>query len=473
MPIAPLTQLRLDLIWAEWLACKSVTEVYRRTGHCRDVIYKEIRRRAMTKNSLANLEDIDKNVVPEIIDFAKPKIITKQVNDSQIDPSLSSQLGEIERKFRGDDMEIVFTVDSPITTPEEAFVRSGADPTIWYIEDYECTAYQVVMRVRRGQDSQGRQLADSPHLKQLWRVKIRVKRVLAKPFQVAHEALFQRMKAFTPEHLPISRPRIKSPYLLEIDLFDVHFGKLAWKRESGQDQDLKIIERLFFDAFEDLLAEISGREIERILIPVGNDFFHIDGVTNQTTSGTPVDTDGRYAKIIEIGQMAMVYLIERAVKIASVEVKHIPGNHDRIASWHLCHYLQAWFRTCADVTIDTEPRPRKFVAYGRHLIGLTHGSEEKTTSLPAILMNEAKDLWAAADYGEWHLGHFHKKKQVETTTIDTHDGIKIRNLHALSAIDSWHYRKGYVGGRRAAEAFLFARDSGNTTNIEVELRRTM
>jgi hypothetical protein len=381
-------------------------------------------------------------------------------------------VGEVERQERGDALEIAFLSDEKIETIEQAFVKSGADASVWFVKKFECNAYQVAMKVRRGQDAQRLARPDQPMLKQLWRVKIYCERLLPRPFQVAQAAVFARLFEAAPRLEPIRRARPRSPNLMVLDLFDVHFGKLAWARESGQDYDLRIAERVFREAFEDLLDQAVGREVAEILVPVGNDFFHIDSPRNETTSGTRVDTDGRYAKIIEAGEIGLIDLVSRARAIAPVKVIHVPGNHDRTASWHACRTLWAYFHRSPDVAVDFDPSPRKYHAFGRHLIGFTHGNEEKLDSLPRIMTTEAKAAFAASDYQEFHRGHFHCKREYRFLSVDTVDGMIVRNLCSLSATDAWHHLKGYVGGRRAAEAYFYDAASGNVANALVEIRPT-
>jgi hypothetical protein len=328
------------------------------------------------------------------------------------------------------------------------------------------------MRLRAGQDDRGKWRPDAGHTKQNWRVSLVLARILPKPFQAAHEAIFRRLADQAPAYHPVQYARPTAPHLLEVDLFDVHFGKLAWGRETGEDYDLKIAERIFGEAVEDILSRASGREIDRILLPIGNDFFNIDGISNTTTAGTPQDTDGRYQKIIEAGEMAVIQAVERLRMIAPVKVLYVPGNHDRISVWHLCRTLWARFHRCPEVSVDYEPSPRKYYMYHRTLIGFVHGNEEKLSSLPIIMATEVPALWAAAERREIHIGHWHQSRKTETTPVATHDGVKVRTLQSLSGRDAWHARRGYLGGTRAAEAFLFDSVTGDVTGIEVSLRRT-
>ena len=66
---------------------------------------------------------------------------------------------------------------------------------------------------------------------------------------------------------------------------------------------------------------------------------------------------------------------------------------------------------------------------------------------------------AESDHREWHLGDKHHKKDLLQRTEDV-DGVTIRLLRSLSATDTWHFDKGYVGGVRSAEGFLWDKGDG-------------
>src|SRR5690606_23785929 len=61
--------------------------------------------------------------------------------------------------------------------------------------------------------------------------------------------------------------------LLEISLFDLHFGKLGWAGEVGENFDTKIAYARFIDAINNLLQRAQGFQVSKILFPIGNDFF--------------------------------------------------------------------------------------------------------------------------------------------------------------------------------------------------------
>lgn len=384
-------------------------------------------------------------------------------------PDAGSTIGE---KFveSGDTAEVEFSCEKRIRTVDDAIRHGQIDTSIWRVDRFEVTSWEQGAKLRVvGPD--GKQMGDRPTIQTLWRVALKLKRILPKPYLDAAEALFDRVKDHAPRYPKVEYAKPRTPHLLEIDLFDCHFGKLAWARETGEDYDLRIAERLFRDAVHDILSRAEGYGIERIVFPIGNDFCHVDGPNNQTTAGTPQDTDGRFWKIVDIMNAAMVWAFEECLKVAPTKGVLVEGNHDRVASGYLARHLAAWFHRSPDVSIDFEPRSRKYELYGPTLIGWTHGCDEKPSSLPMIMATEAPEMWASSSFREWHCGHFHSSKRTDFNAVSNHDGVKVRNLQSLSGRDAWHYRKGYVGGKRAAEAFLFCRETGDVHSFEVSMRR--
>lgn len=258
--------------------------------------------------------------------------------------------------------------------------------------------------------------------------------------------------------------------MMEISLFDNHFGMLAWGPEcGGKSQDLKIIERLYSNAVNYMLDSVDPDRdrFEKILFPVGSDFFHVNDTKNVTPQNkNPLDVDSRLAKIFSVGCMAVINAIEECRHVAPTKVVFVPGNHDSETSYFLCKYLEAWYRNCDDVSVDTGPAPRKFIRYGVNLIGLTHGSEEPWRDLPTIMATEVPGQWAETEHREWHVGHQHKRKQTQWLSADTIGSVTVRMLPSLSRLDAWHYKKGYCS-QKAAEAYLWSRNNGYVGHLSV------
>ena len=364
-------------------------------------------------------------------------------------------------KVGGTDREAFIQLDSPqrIQTLEDAVAFAKVDLAVWRVKSWECTGWEVGMKLREFDG--GKVKGERPITRPLWRVSLKLERLLAKPIHDAIATIFDRMKGHEPNYQSLSNrsTSIGEPHLCVVDLVDVHFGKLAWAAETGQDYDLKIAESVYRDAVQRIIHRTSGFRVAEWLMPIGSDFLHVDGLNGMTTAGTPQDVDGRIAKVLGTAFQAVVWAVEELAQYAPVYAVWVPGNHDRLLSWCLSQSLAAWFRSTDRVHVDYSPTSRKYHPFGKVLIGLTHGNQEKHSSLPVIMATERPHDWAASTVREWHVGHLHKARRVDYVGLDTHDGVPVRTLRSLSAVDAWHFRKGYVGTERAAEAYLYSRDS--------------
>lgn len=358
----------------------------------------------------------------------------------------------------------------PDLTVEDAIKRAGFDSAIWMVDKVTVNRWDVTMKLRGGSRKDGTHPSDTPFKTTNQGSKVVLKRRVPQSIEDASRAIIDRMKKHSPPYKKLSYPKVSDPHMVEFSLFDHHFGKLAWHRETENNYDLQIAEALFMNAVTDLLAKVRGFPIEKIILPIGQDFFHIDSPKNQTFKETPQDVDGRYAKIFEVGTMAVVKAIDTLQRVAPIEVIYSRGNHDPTMGWHLVKFLEAWYRKSKAVTIDSGPKARKYVHYGCVLIGFTHGDEEKHDRLPTIMASEVPDLWAKTTFREWHTGHFHKRKETRYTSTDSHVGITVRTLPSLSGTDYWHYLKGYVNSNRAAEAYLWSKANGYTGHFSSNAR---
>lgn len=292
-----------------------------------------------------------------------------------------------------------------------------------------------------------------------------------------HEIFSELIKNYQPpvttaKFSPKTNSSLKENNLLEITLFDLHIGKLAWAGEVGENYDTKIAYARFIDAINNLLQRAQGFEFSRIVFPIGNDFFNSDNMHNTTTAGTPQDEDLRWQKTFQLGCELLIHAIG-ILKTTGVpiDILMIPGNHDWERNYYLGTVLDAWFRKDDQVTIDNGANPRKYYSFGDVLLGYTHGKEEKEMSLPMLMAIEKPELWGQSKFREWHLGHFHKKKNMnytvldKTRTLNEENGVIVRYLSSLSGVEEWHFKKGYVGSYKAGEAFVWNDKAGMVAHL--------
>ena len=370
----------------------------------------------------------------------------------------------------GDDFGRVETVDYEIKTVNQALARAQVNLAVWEPVECKVGSSQVGMKMRRVQ--KGGAITYYPIKRTLWRVSCKLKRKIPKNILLAFEGLYEKMKGHEPDYRKLPPlPKLKEKFMLEVSLFDHHFGKLAWGAETGTDYDMKIAESLYLNAVQDLLARTQGYPVEKILFPIGQDFFHVDNSQNRTVNDTQQDLDTRYGKMIELGTEAVIKAIDFLIARAPVEIIWVPGNHDRTTSYHLAREIRAWYHTTDRVSVDVSPQIRKYYMYERSLIGFTHGDSEPHRDLPTIMASERPELWAKAVDRVWHVGHYHKKKEVRHTAADSFQNCRVQTLNSLSGTDFWHYKMGFVGGKRCAEAFLWSAADGYTGTFSVNARQ--
>jgi hypothetical protein len=271
--------------------------------------------------------------------------------------------------------------------------------------------------------------------------------------------------------------RVDDPHLLEIDLADLHFDRLAWDEESGENWDMKISSHVAVQAVRQLLALSAPFPIERILYICGNDFYTSDTPADTTTAGTPQDADGRWQKSFRNGVRLQVELINIMRSRAPVDVVVVPGNHDTTRAFYAGVVLDAMYSSSKDVRVINNAAPRKYYRWGTTLLGFSHGHSEKHGALPLIMAGEAPDDWAKTTHREFHVGHFHHKKETQFHTGQEFGPVRVRILPSLTATDGWHAAQGYVGAQKVCEAYLwseargyvghFSWGPGGTRNIRV------
>lgn len=243
--------------------------------------------------------------------------------------------------------------------------------------------------------------------------------------------------------------------LFELPIMDFHLGKLAWSGETGDDDyDLKVAAKLWKKTVDDLIDKAcSFGEIEKILFPVGQDYFHFDTPTVTTTAGTQLDSDTRWQKMFSKGVELLVWAVEQLRKIAPVEVLWIPGNHDQMLSYAATVGLAQRYAETKSVKVDLSATPRKYRLFGNSLIGYSHG-EKEGKRLEGLMQVEVPELWGDSIFREFHMGHLHTESTV------TKNGIVFRRISAITAPDAWHVENGFIGSVRQAQAFMWDRDRG-------------
>ena len=324
---------------------------------------------------------------------------------------------------------------SRIKNIEDLIEHCEIDLDVWEIERYVVNKWEV------GSNVEGTIIVEPLFQIKAWLKKntdiLNIKKL--------RDELINEVKTFSPKYPSFNYKKIKKGHLLEVNIFDLHFGKLCWGLETGDNYDTKIAAKRFLKAIDAIIQRSKGYDIKRVVFPVGNDFFNSDTRLNQTSAGTPQDEDVRWQKTFKEGRQLLIAGIDMLSKVAPVDVVIIQGNHDWERSFYVGDVLSCWYHNNKNVIVNNEPTPRKHYQFGNCLISYTHGNNEKTIDLPLLVASEVPKLWAATQFREIHIGHLHHKKEIKFMATQEHKGIVIRFMRSLSGTDAWHNLKGYKG----------------------------
>ena len=227
--------------------------------------------------------------------------------------------------------------------------------------------------------------------------------------------------------------------MLEIPLFDMHWGIS------------------FFNHYEpvlkDILDLIHSRSWDRIVIPIGQDFFHNDSIVNPTTTkGTVVDKVDM-TRAVKEGRDFIMAIIDEALLCANdVNVFYSAGNHDRSISWM---FMQVLLERYGSEVVDDSMEYRKVFTYGKNSVMVTHGDSKQATAknLAHIFPIAYPEEFAQATTREVHSGHLHHESEADIY------GVMVRRLSSGAAVDDWSNRQDFIGTHRRFMIFEWDRES--------------
>lgn len=380
------------------------------------------------------------------------RAIRESISD-QVTPTNSKLLAKVKHEIDG--VTIEKAVNEEVRNIDDLIEKCQIDTKNYEVSTWECSKWNVASK-----DEETGELGK----KELYAVRAKLqRRTPDTDLNAQKEYLLNEIKKSSPinklELDPGFFGRQVTDSVLEISIPDLHIGKFSWGKETGEDYDIKIACQRYTDAVEELLSRANLSTVDRILLPVGNDMINVDNKFGTTTMGTPQSTDSRFGKMFQAAKKLLINTIDRLSTIAPVDVVVISGNHDSVTMFTLGEVLDAWYHNSELVNVDNSPKARKYYQYGKNGLMFTHGNEEKHSELGLIFATEEPKLWAATEFREVHLGHFHKVKRTSFVSVDEFQGFKVRILPSLSGTDSWHYSKGY-NSKKGAQAFVYHRTKG-------------
>ena len=274
--------------------------------------------------------------------------------------------------------------------------------------------------------------------------------VVTKGDEASKHELKKEIEDFAAQYSPkvskIKTKKLTDPCVYEISLPDIHYGKRT-------EETLQDLETNFMSCVEDLVEKASGLDIEKFLLPIGNDGMNSEGMRRTTTKGTPQDDVADWKDTFRGYWKLMVRAIDHLKEIAPVHVIVVSGNHDFERMFYAGDVISGWYKNDKNVTVDNSLEQRKYFEYGNNMIMFTHGDKEKPAEMPLIMATEQPLMFARCNFREAHCGHLHKEM------VNEYRGIKVRFLPSICSNDSWHKGMGYEA-KRTAQAHIWSKDRG-------------
>lgn len=284
-----------------------------------------------------------------------------------------------------------------------------------------------------------------------WR---RALEAVIEPMSLAAEKL---ASTYRPPLRAAWRPPSGAPRgLLVLSPTDLHFGKHGWDGFGAGAYSRAICAERLQSAVARVLSRLPAPP-ERILVPIGSDWFHVDNSEGKTTAGTPQDMDGVPEQIWEEGQALALDVLNTLRSVAPLDIVIQAGNHDRLLSACLFSVVKAYFRSDEKVRFLGDQGPYQYVSYGQSLIGITHGDGLKSAKdLGPLMAVSQAGAWARAATGQryWLTGNLHHY------AVHEEAGVTVFLLPSLAGSDRWHTRKGYTTARAALQGLLFDEAEG-------------
>ena len=350
-------------------------------------------------------------------DYDKLRRIVKSqdlLEDSATESSFNLEKGEAK-------MSIISS--SEPKTPEEIIKVLNIDTTKWKLSSYW-----------------NKQMGDH------WRVSAMITRLKDNEIDNVAELL----KTFKPKkYNPVTR--LKTPGKTKtagvLSLQDIHFGK----------EGNETIDKDFEETIKDLINRATNsHHIEELYYVIGGDVINMDTWSGTTTSGTPLDNcmtaTEAYMQAFDSLQWSINYLKQFCDKL---QVVYIPGNHDRLSSFHLAHGLSKCFND-KNIVWDVVYLERKVFVYKDNFFAFEHGDVNTKNSLLVYSMEYPKD-WGKTLHRTLYTGHYHHKKKIQYITEHENTGFMLKILPSLSRTDYYHYHNKFIGSRRSGVLSLHSK----------------
>lgn len=347
----------------------------------------------------------------------KKGLIQGNTEQNNAPPKFKEENGVDFKKGTGYSDKLIELANDEEITEEKLLLAHGYDPNEWKITKVKNSMWQH----HNKQDGTKTLLASRIEFEK-------------RGNEVNWNEFLESVKNIEPMTFKIPKYKVKHKQLLEIPIFDPHFGINDYDYYKPTQNR---IDRL-----------ITSRVWEEIIITIGSDMFHHNDHRNRTAKGTEI----QHADMIQAWEDARTFyepLIQKAIKHSNrVKVFYIKGNHDESLSWAFAKMLEVMY---PQVEFDTDFEERKVHTFEKIFIGYTHG-DKGAKRIPRLFPAEFPQEWAKSEVRELHAGHIHHE------VVKDEFGITMRSLSTRARTDQWHRDNGYVGNHKRFMVFEYSED---------------
>ena len=288
-------------------------------------------------------------------------------------------------------------------------------------------------------------------------------RVSALVSQVKHpeEKLFKELleswspKSYKVPKVNLSKIKNDNPHCGVMSLQDIHFGK----------QGNETIDKDFEDTVINLISRaVPVHYIETMYFVVGGDLINMDTFEGSTTGGTALDNcmtaTEAYMQAFDAMHWALNYIKNYCKNLIVV---YVPGNHDRLSSYHLVHALSKSIES-KEITWDIKYEERKVHVWCNNFNAFEHG-DKRSKNNPLIYASEYPKQWGETTNRTLFKGHIHTDRKVEYMTSNETAGFIEKTLPSLGKTDYYHYSNKFVGNRRSGKLEIQHPTMGNICEL--------
>lgn len=340
-----------------------------------------------------------------------------------------------------EESRLISCEDDVTRDPYKLLEALGYDPTKWELVTYRVSKWNS--------GTEGKELKAVQY-----KVRPRTDISLTDMVKAAREAFKEELTPFlfTQERNVDS---LNDDRLMEIAPIELHIGKMANKIETGENYDLKIAKKRFFDIFEEIYHKQEIEKCGRCVVIIGSDFFNSESDNCTSKDKVPQQNDTRYIKLFHEGiKMYVQALLTLRGLFNKVDVMLCAGNHARAMETFLYMALEQRFVNDEVVHFIENYRLTQVYQFGKCAIFYNHGDanlKQTIASIPA----EFDEVWGTHPYRELHLGHLHKE-----VTVDENGGMITRRIGSPCGTDAWHYSNRFVGAIKKHQIFIWDKNSG-------------